>query len=98
RKGTTEPSLSLSVRTPDRKAAQPRWAKDQEALGMVSKVGRVVLLVGPSCAGKSTLAKALQEASPTPFLDLSLDGLFASVPERWGGQGDLASEGFRYEW
>jgi chloramphenicol 3-O phosphotransferase len=60
--------------------------------------GRVVLLIGPSCAGKSTLAKALQDASPTPFLSLSLDGLFASVPDRWGGQGALASEGFRYEW
>ena len=60
--------------------------------------GRVVLLVGPSCAGKSTLARALQAASPTPFLGLSLDGLFAGVPDRWGGQGDLAHEGFRYDW
>lgn len=65
---------------------------------MTGSLGRVVLLVGPSCDGKSTLTRALQAASPTPFLALSLDGLFASVPDRWGGQGDLAHEGFRYEW
>ena len=65
---------------------------------MTDRQGCVVLLVGPSCAGKSTLTRALQAASPTPFLALSLDGLFASVPDRWGGQGDLAQEGFRYDW
>ena len=59
--------------------------------------GRVVLLVGPSCAGKSTLTKALQIAAPTPFLSLSLDGLFASVPDRWGSHGEFAAEGMRYE-
>jgi chloramphenicol 3-O phosphotransferase len=60
--------------------------------------GRVVLLIGSSCAGKSTLTKALQDASPTPFVALSLDGLFAGVPDRWGSQGDRAHEGLRYEW
>jgi chloramphenicol 3-O phosphotransferase len=60
--------------------------------------GRVVLLIGPSCAGKSTLTKALQAASPAPLVSLSLDGLFAAVPDRWGGQGASASEGFHYEW
>jgi chloramphenicol 3-O phosphotransferase len=60
--------------------------------------GRVVLLIGPSCAGKSTLTKAIQDAAPTPFLGLSLDGLFAGVPDRWGGQGIHTAEGFRYEW
>ena len=60
--------------------------------------GRVILIVGPSCAGKSTLAAAIQAAAPTPFVALSLDGLFATVPERWGGQGALAAEGFHYAW
>lgn len=60
--------------------------------------GRVILLVGPSCAGKSTLAKALQAAAPTPWLARSLDGLFAGVPDRWGGQGELGGEGFHYRW
>lgn len=60
--------------------------------------GRVVLLIGPSCAGKSTLTAALQIASPSPLLSLSLDGLFASVPDRWGGQGDLRADGFHYRW
>ena len=65
---------------------------------MIQGQGRVVLLVGPSCAGKSTLTKALQAASPTPFVSVSLDGLFASVPARWGSWGEFATEGLRYEW
>lgn len=60
--------------------------------------GRVILIVGPSCAGKSTLTAAIQAAASTPFVGLSLDGLFAATPERWGGQGDLAAEGFHYAW
>ena len=60
--------------------------------------GRLILLIGPSCAGKSTLTAAIQAASPTPFVSVSLDGLFASVPDRWGGQGSLAAEGFHYKW
>jgi chloramphenicol 3-O phosphotransferase len=58
--------------------------------------GRVALLVGPSCAGKSTLAKAIQVGAPGPVLAISLDGLFASVPERWGGGGEHADDGFGY--
>lgn len=60
--------------------------------------GRVILLVGPSCAGKSTLATAIQAAAPTPWLARSLDGLFAGVPDRWGGQGAFGGEGFHYRW
>lgn len=60
--------------------------------------GRVVLLIGPSCAGKSTLTKVIQDAAATPFLSLSLDGLFASVPSGWGSHGAHAGEGFNYEW
>ncbi len=62
-----------------------------------SKVG-VILLVGPSCAGKSTLAKAVQTLSAEPYLIQSLDGLFAAMPEAWGGGGEHALDGFRYDW
>jgi len=60
--------------------------------------GRVILLVGPSCAGKSTLAKAVQTLSAEPYLAQSLDGLFAATPEAWGGGGEHAADGFRYDW
>ena len=60
-------------------------------------VGRVILLVGPSSAGKSTLARAIQEIAPEHFLLQSLDGLFAGVAERWGSGGERRDDGFRYE-
>jgi chloramphenicol 3-O phosphotransferase len=59
--------------------------------------GRVILLVGTSSAGKSTLARAIQQAAPDHFLLLSLDGLFAGVAERWGSGGERKDDGFRYE-
>src|SRR5580704_14994191 len=65
---------------------------------MAGSKGRVILLVGPSCAGKSTLAKAVQTLSPEPYLVQSLDGLFAATPEAWGGGGEHTLDGFRYDW
>jgi chloramphenicol 3-O phosphotransferase len=65
---------------------------------MAGSGGNVILLVGPSCAGKSTLAKAVQALSAEPYLVQSLDGLFAATPEDWGGSGRQALEGFRYDW
>lgn len=65
---------------------------------MRSSQGTVILLVGPSCAGKSTLAEAIQSASARPFLIQSLDGLFAVTPEAYGGSGRHSREGFHYEW
>jgi len=40
--------------------------------------GRIILLNGASSSGKSTLAKALQQALPEPFLHVSSDHLVAS--------------------
>jgi len=65
---------------------------------MAGSKGSVILLVGPSCAGKSTLAKAVQTLSAEPWLIQSLDGLFAATPEAWGGGGEHALDGFRYDW
>jgi chloramphenicol 3-O phosphotransferase len=64
----------------------------------MATAGRVILLVGPSCAGKSTLASAIQALSPEPYLAQSLDGLFAATPEDWGGSGRLTRDGFHYDW
>lgn len=65
---------------------------------MVASQSGVILLVGPSCAGKSTLARAIQDESAEPYLVQALDGLFAAVPEAWGGSGRRTGEGFRYDW
>src|SRR5215469_9840066 len=40
--------------------------------------GRIIFLNGASSSGKSTLAKALQQALPEPFLHVSSDHLVAS--------------------
>ena len=65
---------------------------------MARSNGSVILLVGPSCAGKSTLTKAIQALSSEPYVAQSLDGLFAATPEDWGGGGRHALDGFRYDW
>jgi chloramphenicol 3-O phosphotransferase len=59
--------------------------------------GRVVLLLGTVCAGKSTLARALQERSPTPLLNVSIDAFLAMVPRDWGAGRGGSVDGFRYE-
>lgn len=64
---------------------------------MAGSLGVVILLVGPSCAGKSTLAGAVQTLSREPYLIQSLDGLFAAVPDAYGGSGEHTHEGFRYD-
>lgn len=59
----------------------------------------IILLVGTSSAGKSTLATLLQNALPEHYLLLGIDDVFRMVPERWGGGmgGPLSVEGFRYD-
>ena len=59
----------------------------------------ILLLIGTSSAGKSTLAKRLQDALPAPYLLLGIDDVFRMVPQRWGGGlgGPLSAEGFRYD-
>lgn len=64
---------------------------------MARSQGHVILLVGPSCAGKSTLARAIQTLSAESYLIQSLDGLFAAIPEAYGSGGEQALQGFRYE-
>ena len=52
---------------------------------------KIILLNGPSSAGKSTLAQALQAHLPEPFLRFSLDVFFdgAVLPPRQGRGGDF---------
>jgi chloramphenicol 3-O phosphotransferase len=54
--------------------------------------GRVIFLNGASSSGKSTLAKALQQALPEPFLHVASDHLVASgmLPDRREATGPFA--------
>jgi chloramphenicol 3-O phosphotransferase len=54
--------------------------------------GRIIFLNGASSSGKTTLAKAIQESLPEPFLHLSSDHLVASgmLPARRDPEGPFA--------
>ena len=58
----------------------------------------LLLLIGTSSAGKSTLARRLQDVLPDYWHYLSLDSFFAGVPDRYGGgvNGPLSAVGFAY--
>ena len=47
------------------------------------KKGHVVFLNGTSSSGKTTLAKALQERLPEPYMYVSLDNFFHMYPEKY---------------
>ena len=59
----------------------------------------IVLLIGTSSAGKSTLANALQAILSEHYLLFGLDDVFRMVSPRWGGglAGPLSYDGFRYD-
>lgn len=59
----------------------------------------ILLLIGTSSAGKSTLAKQLQAIFSEHYLLLGIDDIFRMVSPRWGGglAGPLSHQGFRYE-
>ena len=58
--------------------------------------GRIVVLNGISAAGKSTLARGLQDGWPEPFLHVGLDALTATMPNRFLGDGPEADLGARW--
>jgi chloramphenicol 3-O phosphotransferase len=59
----------------------------------------IILLIGTSSAGKTTLSRQLQAQLAEPYLLLGIDDIFRMVPERWGGGlgGPLSVDGFRYD-
>ncbi|MEU4650595.1 phosphotransferase-like protein [Nocardia fluminea] len=61
--------------------------------------GRVIFLNGISSSGKTTLARAIQDESETPFVYWGIDTLFGLVPPNWGGgrDGPLSRDGFWYD-
>jgi chloramphenicol 3-O phosphotransferase len=61
--------------------------------------GKVIFLNGTSSAGKTSLARAIQDESDTPFVYWGIDTLFGLVPPDWGGgrDGPLSRDGFWYD-
>lgn len=57
----------------------------------------VILLLGTSSAGKTSLGRELQEVLSEHFLLIGIDDIFRMVSPRWGSQGEFRDEGFRYE-
>lgn len=59
-----------------------------------------VVLTGPSAAGKSTLAEAIQDHWAEPLLRFGVDELYRMVPGQWAGgvqNARYASRGFSYQ-
>ncbi len=65
----------------------------------VEPPSRVIFLNGTSSAGKTTLARAIQDESDVPFVYWGIDTLFGLVPPDWGGgrDGPLSRDGFWYD-
>lgn len=61
-------------------------------------MSRVLFLNGASCAGKTSLGRALQDILGEAYLLLGLDTCFAMVPPRWAGgtDGEHRAQGFAY--
>jgi chloramphenicol 3-O phosphotransferase len=69
----------------------PRHTKEQgehapatfEAYRTDMTTGRITYLNGTSSAGKSSIAKALQEILPEPYLHLGIDAMMWMLPDRY---------------
>ncbi len=56
--------------------------------------GTIIVLNGTAAAGKSSLAKAVQDTFPQPYFLLGIDTFVINVfPARYRGRGDRAAEG-----
>jgi chloramphenicol 3-O phosphotransferase len=68
-----------------------------EPVPVDSGAGRIIMLNGASSSGKSSLAKAMQEMLPEPFLHVSSDHLVASgmLPARRDEHGPFAWQRIR---
>lgn len=60
--------------------------------------GVIVLLNGGSSAGKTTLAKALQDALPTPYLVVGIDTVVFALPHRYVNDPAHWQEVYRYHY
>lgn len=59
-------------------------------------MSKIILLNGPSSAGKSSIVKAIQWISNEPWLSLGVDSSFAVMPSKYLPGGKLAHEGINF--
>jgi chloramphenicol 3-O-phosphotransferase len=67
---------------------------------MVKEIPLCVVINGPSAAGKSTLAAAIQDHFEVPLLRFGVDELYRMVPDQWAGgvrNARHADRGFTYQ-
>ena len=59
---------------------------------------QIIYINGPSSAGKSTLARALQQELDTPFLHIGIDRAIGMMPEKLNNwEGGEAPQGFSWK-
>ncbi|HET7015413.1 MAG TPA: AAA family ATPase [Streptosporangiaceae bacterium] len=58
----------------------------------------LILLNGTSSAGKTTLAKALQDTLPTPYLVVGIDTVVFGLPSRYVNDPEYWSEVYQYHY
>ncbi|MDF1523347.1 MAG: AAA family ATPase [Trueperaceae bacterium] len=79
------------------KAVAPSWNRHARLRAAdAHPIGTVVYLNGVAASGKSTLARGLQVAWPTPWLHVGLDWLSGTMPDRFLGSGPEADLGARW--
>jgi chloramphenicol 3-O phosphotransferase len=57
-------------------------------------MSRIIVLNGCSSAGKTSISKAIQALSKTPWLHIGIDTFIGMLPSRFLESGDLAAEGY----
>lgn len=57
-------------------------------------MSRIVFLNGGSSAGKTSIAKAIQELSDTPWLHVGIDTFIGMLPSKFVEFGDRAGDGY----
>jgi chloramphenicol 3-O phosphotransferase len=58
----------------------------------------IILLNGTSSAGKTTLAKALQDVLPTPYLVIGIDTVVFALPDRYVNDPRYWQQVYRYHY
>ncbi|CAG8766772.1 28607_t:CDS:1, partial [Racocetra persica] len=57
---------------------------------------KIILLNGPSSAGKTSIVKAIQHLSEEPWLTMGVDVSFATMPAKYLPGGKKAHEGINF--
>src|SRR4051812_2335802 len=59
-------------------------------------MNKVIFLNGPSSAGKTSIARAIQHLSQEPWLTFGIDDCLNAMPDKYVGSGEKATEGFHF--